>query len=172
MKSIVLLSGPVGSGKTTIAPLLAASSPGPAAHIEGDKFWFFFAKDAAGMGRKRNFQIIMRSMTAASLPFAISGYEVILDFSIPPWFLDTVRKIAERREVPLDLVILRPSESVCAARAAARAEGTISDYTPYHDFYADFDAPERHIVADDQSDATQIAARIREGLSEGKFRLT
>jgi chloramphenicol 3-O-phosphotransferase len=87
MQSIVILSGPVGAGKTTIASQLIANSPLPIAHIEGDKFWFFIAKGGPGVGRKKNFRTIMSAMTAAAVPYALVGYEVILDFSIPPWYL-------------------------------------------------------------------------------------
>jgi chloramphenicol 3-O-phosphotransferase len=40
----ILLSGPVGAGKTTVAKELIATSQGPTAHIEGDKFWAFTAR--------------------------------------------------------------------------------------------------------------------------------
>jgi len=43
---------------------------------------------------------------------------VILDFSIPPWFLEGVRQ--RLKDVPIDYVVLLPSEAACAARAAAR----------------------------------------------------
>ena len=171
MKSIVLLFGPVGAGKTTIARELVACSPGPTANIEGDKFWFFIAKGAAGLGPQKNFKVIMTAMTAAAVPYAMAGYEVILDFSIPPWFLDTVRRIAKVREVPVDFVVIKPSEAVCAARAGARAEGAITDYAQYRELYKDFEGVERHTIEDDVSDAVAVAARIRKGLDEGKFRL-
>ena len=172
MKSIVILSGPVGAGKTTIARELIACSPSPIVHIEGDKFWSFFAKEPAAPSWRKNFGLIMRSMTAASIPFAKEGYEVILDFSIPPWFLDTVRKIAGGRDFSLDYVIIKPSEATCIARASSRTEGVIADYTPYKEFYADFNGLERHTLADDACSAAEAAARIRSGIDAGLFRLS
>jgi hypothetical protein len=53
--------------------------------------------------------MIMTSMIAAAMPYSLAGYEVILDFSIPPWFLETVGKIVKLREVPIDYVVLQPS---------------------------------------------------------------
>jgi hypothetical protein len=93
-------------------------------------------------------------------------------FSVPPWFLDTARRIAKVREAPLDYVALRPSESVCAARAAARAEGKLTEYAAYSELYATFDPELRHLIEDDGSDAKAVAARIREGLNAGLFRLS
>jgi hypothetical protein len=172
MKSIIILTGPVGAGKSTVAKELITSSRDPMAYIEGDTFWSFIAKGAESHKRYNNFKMIMRSMTAAAVPYALSGYEVLLDFSIPPWFLDTAIKIAQLREVPLDYVVLQPSETVCAARAAARTEGAIADYTHYHDLYADFDETGRYTIRDDIADAATIAVRIREGLRTGKFRVS
>ena len=170
MKSIVILSGPIGAGKTTVARELVASAAGPVAHIEGDTFWSYIAK-SAGMGQQKNFRMITRAMTAATIPYAMADYETFLDFSIPPWFLDTVRAVVSVRAVPLDYIVLRPSEVVCAARAAARPAGKITDYARYRDLYASFDEAEQFIIQDDESDATAVAARIWNGLNAGRFRL-
>jgi|ERR1700733_4911561 predicted kinase len=170
MKPVVILTGPIGAGKTTVARELVALSAAPVASIEGDRFWFFIAK-GGGQPRKKNFKMVMTAMMASALPYALYGYEVIVDFSIPPWFLKTAVKIAKSKEVPLDYVVLRPSEEVCAQRAAARAEGTIADYGPYRDLYASFDEAERFTIRDDFGEARPVAARIREGLDAGKFRI-
>ena len=170
MKPVVILSGPIGAGKTTVAAELVKLSAAPVAYIEGDRFWSFIAKGGE-QPTKKNFKMIMTAMMTASLPYALYGYEVIVDFSIPPWFLETAIRIVETRKLPLDYVVLRPSEAVCAERAAARAEGKIADYTPYRELYACFDEVERFTIRDDTSEASVVATRIREGLDAGKFRI-
>ena len=170
MRPILVLSGPIGAGKTTVARALVASAVGPSAYIEGDTFWSFITK-TEGTSRQKNFRVIMSAMTAAAVAYALADYAVILDFSMPPWFLTRARAIVAARDVPLDYVVLRPSEAVCAARAAARAEGTIADYTPYRALYTSFDEAAAYTIQDDTSNAAEVAARIREGLDAGRFRL-
>jgi hypothetical protein len=171
MTSIILLSGPVGAGKSTVAPALVAASTGPMACIEGDLFWSFIARTPPKHTRRKSFRMIMLSMVASALPIARSGFETIVDFSIPPWFLDTAHAIAAARDVPLHYVALCPPEPICAARAAARAAGAIPDYQYYHDLYAEFDTDPRTILRDGATDPAALAERIRRGLDEGKFRL-
>jgi chloramphenicol 3-O-phosphotransferase len=168
MNSIVLLSGPVGAGKSTVAKELIALSTGPVAYIEGDTFWSFIAKGAGGTSN-RNFKMVMTAMMAAAVPYALYGNEVILDFSIPPWFLETAIKIVKNRAIALHYVVLRPSEKVCAARAATRHEGKIADYKLYHDLYTSFNQVQRYIIPDDTSDPLGIAQKVREGLDDGIF---
>ena len=110
-------------------------------------------------------------MRVAALPYALYGYEVILDFSIPPWFLETAQRVVKWKDLDLDYVMLRPSETVCAARAAGRAEGAIADYTAYRELYSSFDGVERHTICDDTGDPAVVAARIRDGLDAKMFRV-
>jgi adenylylsulfate kinase-like enzyme len=168
MGSVMMLSGPVGAGKTTVARELVSILPDPLSYIEGDTFWSFIKK-SNGRDRRENFRIIMRAMTAAALPLARSGYDVLIDFSIPPEFLKTARIIL--KDVPLNYVLLRPSLAVCASRACSRAEGKITDYASYVDFYKLFEGPDQYAIHDDEADASAIARRIQEESRVDTFRV-
>jgi adenylylsulfate kinase-like enzyme len=122
--SVIFLSGPIGAGKATVAQELLHLLRAPLSYIEGDTFWSFIRKGGErGLGE--NFSVLIRSMTAAAIPFARSGFQLLIDFSIPPAYVDTAQKIL--KEVPFDFVLLRPSLPVCIERAASREKGAIAD---------------------------------------------
>ncbi len=165
----MILTGPVGAGKTTIARELVGSSPGGVVSIEGDTYWSHIITPQPDQDRNAAFRMIMRAMTASARHYERDGYEVILDFSIPPWYLDAIRALLTGK--PFAYVIVRPSLAICAARAAARPEGTIADYAPYRELYDAFDGYERFTIGDDGTGPALAAARIREGLAAGTFRM-
>jgi adenylylsulfate kinase-like enzyme len=165
--SVIFLSGPIGAGKTTVAQELLHLLPAPLSYIEGDTFWSFISKEGEG-GMRGCFPVLVRSMTAAALPFARSGYRVLIDFSIPPAFVETARKIL--KEVPFDFVLLRPSLEVCVHRAATRKEGPITDGR-VKDFYPLFEDGVVEPICDDKANPASLAQRIFEGLNQGRFRV-
>jgi gluconate kinase len=165
--SIIFLSGPIGAGKTTVAKALVPLLPAPLSYIEGDTFWTFIKKNGERSMRD-DFPVLVRSMTAAAIPFARSGYRVLVDFSIPPIFVDKARTIL--KEVPFDFVLLRPSFEVCAYRAATRQEGAIADREMLKNFYARFEEGSIEPICDDDADPDSLARLIADGLSQGRFR--
>ena len=169
---VVILSGPVGAGKTTVAARLALLLPPPAANIEGDAFWKFLATGTSAQSPHQNFKTIMKAMMTAAIPLALDGYNVIIDFSVPPKFLKVADYLFKRRDISLKYVVIKPSESICAERAASRPTGTISDYSHYHEFYSYFNEAGAYIITDDLSDAQSLAVEIYQGLNDGMFDIT
>jgi chloramphenicol 3-O-phosphotransferase len=171
MKPLVMLSGPLAAGKSSVARELVALAPAPIAYIEGDLFWKFIPKLTRSNRRDDDFKMVMRAMMSAGSHYAVAGYETIVDFTIPPWFINTAKAVAKFRGIPLDFVVVKPSMAVCAARAAARAECPVADYSPYRDLYESFEDARDFAIEDDDGDPAAIAARIREGLDSGLYRI-
>jgi chloramphenicol 3-O-phosphotransferase len=163
---VTILSGPIGAGKTAVSKDLIGLLSGPLAYIEGDQFWPFLVKRAEG-DRREDFRVIMRAMTSAAGSLTRTGYDVLLDFSIPPPFVPAAQKIL--RDAPLNYIVLRPPLEVCAARARDRTEGKITKYD--RGFYAMFAAEKRHMVSDESESPKAIAEMIFKGLAEGRFRV-
>lgn len=164
---VTILSGPIGAGKTAVSKELIALWSGPLAAIEGDQFWSFLVKRAEG-DRREDFRVIMRAMTSAAGSLARTGYDVLLDFSVPPPFVPAAQKIL--RDAPLHYIVLRPPLEICAARARDRADGKITKYD--RGFYAMFAADARHMVAPENDESPKaIAEVIFKGLKEGRFRV-
>lgn len=166
--SVIFLSGPIGAGKTAVAQELVQLLPAPLSYIEGDTFWSFIRKGGE-RGLRDNFPVLVRSMTAAAVPLARSGFRVLIDFSIPPTYLETARKIL--KEVPFDFVLLRPSLQVCVERAASREKGAITEYERLKNFYALFGDGNVEPICEDHADPASLARRIVNGLNEGRFRV-
>jgi len=165
---VIFLSGPIGAGKTAVAQELIQLLPPPLSYIEGDTFWSFISKEGE-RGSRDTFPVLVRSMTAAAIPLARSGFRVLIDFSIPPTYVDTVRKIL--KEVPFDFVLLRPSLEICVKRASSREKGAITDYEMLKNFYALFEAGSIEPICDDSADPPSLARQIAEGLNQGRFRV-
>ncbi|MGH9407168.1 MAG: phosphotransferase-like protein [Terriglobia bacterium] len=166
--SVIFLSGPIRAGKTAVARELLQLLPAPLSHIEGDTFWSFIRKEGERALRD-NFPVLVRSMTPAAVPLARSGFRVLIDFSIPPAFVDTARKIL--KDVPFDFVLLRPSLQVCVERASSREKGAITEYARLKNIYALFEDGNIEPICDGNAGPASLAQRIADGLNQGRFRV-
>jgi chloramphenicol 3-O-phosphotransferase len=170
---LLILTGPPGAGKSTIAEALAAASEPPVVHLPSDRFWRFIKKGVVPpylpAARHQNAAVVA-ALAAAGGAFARNGYFVILDGVVGPWFLDPFRRLG----VSLHYVVLRPSLTVALARAQGRGAEALTLSGPIRDLYRQFSALgefEAQVIDTSDHTAEDTVAAICAALAEGKFRL-
>jgi predicted kinase len=168
----LVVTGPPGAGKSTVARLVAESHE-RGVHLDSDAFWFMIRSGyVAPWEPEANPQngVVLEAVSRAAAAFDRGGYEVVIDGIIGPWFLDRVRAVYAEAGLPLDYVILRPPENVLLQRAAERAGQPPIAEDRIRQMQAAFsrlDEWESHVVPNDAvapgETVTQISALRRTG---------
>lgn len=179
MGRIVIITGPPGAGKSTVARALAEGSPvDRAVHLHTDDFFAYIRKGFVEPWRPESQAqnaTIMEALVATAARFAADGYEVLADGIVGPWFL--APWVAGARAAGLDLryVVLLPTEAETLSRGTARtAPGAMTDPAVIGQMWtafatADIAAANRRDTSGES--AIQTLAAIRAGLAAGGFTL-
>jgi hypothetical protein len=126
---IVIITGPPGAGKTTLASQLAASSQ-LGVHLVGDQVFHWIAGGYVQPwrpGTSRQNGTVISAIAAAAVQFADAGYDVFVDGIIGPWFLPHWLHTTGRGR-PTHYFVIRPSRQIAATRATGRrAPGNLED---------------------------------------------
>lgn len=172
MGSLVVVTGPPGAGKSTVAQVLAREVE-HSVLVEGDSFFGFLARGAVDPWRPESHEqntVVTRAAAAAAGAFALGGYATIYDGVVGPWFLSTFSAATHLKH--LDYVILLPSVNICVRRVATRRNHGFTDDAATRKMHAEFagaQIAERHVLRDPPEDAAEVAVLIESARAAGRL---
>ncbi|MGW2314700.1 AAA family ATPase [Actinomadura luteofluorescens] len=176
--SVLVLTGPPGAGKSTVAARLARRHE-KAVHLHTDDFWHCIVAGAIPpyepASRSQN-ETVMDVIAGAAFTYASGGFVTVVDGIVGPWMLGHFRRQASLHpSVPFHYAALRPLRDVTLARAQARtAPGALVDGRPVlamWDQFADLGELERHVLDTSDEDVAGTEARVAEAFASGRLRL-
>ena len=180
MSRIVIVSGPPGAGKSTVARGLAESASGPLAmHIHTDDHYAYIRKGFVAPWRPESQvqnKVLTDAMATSTAIYAKGGYEVFVDGIIGPWFFEPWLAAARQNAIDLRYVALLPSEDEAVARAVARtANDALTDAAVVRQMwqaFQTFDLSPRHVVDTTDQTPAQTVIEVSNRLQAGDFVLS
>jgi predicted kinase len=172
---ILILTGPPGVGKTTVAEILVARWP-RTVHLESDVFFRFIRSDYVEPWKAESHEqnrVVMDIVGDAAVAYAAAGYRTVVDgIVIPGWFLEPLRDRLRGAGHPVAYAVLRAPLSVCTARVQSREglppvdSGALAQIW---ESFSDLGDLERHVLDVGDKEPGEAADLVARSLADGQL---
>lgn len=171
MSTVIVLTGSLGSGKTTVGRLLAERLNN-GVHIETDLFYKFFShpiEPHLPEADSQNRAAIASSCQAAK-SLALHGYDVVIEGILGPWFASLIQSEFEPQITDVRYVILRTSLEQARRRVRQRGDTSIDEVvSAMHPQFQNLGEWEVNVLESSQMSAAEVVQSIQSGLAQRRF---
>ena len=173
--SVIILTGPPGAGKSTVAAALTRTFE-RGVHLHTDDFWHYIVAGAIppyepASADQNN--TVMKVIAGAAFTYAAGGFTTVLDGIVGPWMLDHFRN--HPPGIAVHYIVLRPDRDITLTRAQARTEpNALVDEQPIVTMWNQFESLsdyETHALDTSTDTIHRTIKRVSAALASERFRV-